>query len=259
MSEKFDELVQIVEKLRSDTGCPWDREQTRESLKDYLIEEGYEALEALNEGKPSRIMEELGDVLYQILFHAQIAREQNEFDMDELLGLAIDKMKRRHPHVFGEETADDSKAVLKRWEEIKRAEKKERKSVLDGVPGNLPALLQCYQIQKRAARVGFDWQETAQVMEKFHEETEEFREALSSGETSKIEEELGDLFFVLVNLARFVHLDPELVMKKSTEKFVRRFHRMEARIKDWHSLSVMDMDRIWNEIKLQERAENREK
>lgn len=263
MSDRFDELLDIMTTLRGKNGCPWDREQTQASIKHYLIEEAYEVIEAIDEKKPAKIAGELGDLLYQIIFHAEMAKEAEEFDIDDVLSHLIDKMKRRHPHVFGNESASDSAEVLKRWEEIKKTEQEERKSVLDGVPKNLPSLLYCYQVQKRAARVGFDWQNKDQVIEKLHEEVREFNEAVASQNAARMEDELGDILFVIVNMARFLNIDPDLMMKKSTGKFIRRFTHMEekaAQMKKegissgFQSMSLEEMDSLWEEVKKEEKT-----
>lgn len=252
----FQKLLDIMAALRSENGCPWDREQTRESLKPFLIEETYEVLEALDEGSPEKIKEELGDLLFQIVFHCQIAKEQGEFDMDDVIKKIADKMIARHPHVFGEAEFETSEEVLKQWEERKKEEGKLRESILEGIPKELPSLLRAQRLQARAARVGFDWKRVEDVIEKLEEELQEFKVALKNNKNQKeIENELGDIFFVLVNISRFVGVNPEDALRKTISKFISRFRYIEMKAKDTgKSLSDMtleEMDALWNEAKKQ--------
>ena len=270
MTKRFAELVSVMERLRGKNGCPWDREQTRESLKPFLLEEAYEVLEAIDEGDPEILKEELGDLLFQILFHSEIARERGEFGIEDVLSYTIEKMTRRHPHVFGTVPSAvrkgrrlTSKDVLARWEELKQKEKRnrKRKSVLDGVPIPLPALMRAYQLQTRASRVGFDWKELRPVWNKVREELKELEHAVDTGEDRSVRHELGDLFFALVNLARFLKLDPEETLRKSNQRFVDRFHYIEK--KTWKSrkplseMSLAEMDRLWEEAKAAEKNEGK--
>ena len=279
MSERFDQVVKIMSRLRGEGGCPWDRKQTRESLKPYLIEEAYEVLETIEAQDDPKLKEELGDVLLQVLFHAQIGREHNTFTIEDVLETLADKLIRRHPHVFGEPTdappaeisADE---VVHRWEDIKRREKADQSgngdagSALDGVPKALPALLRAYQLQVRAARVGFDWPHDltgyAQVVGKVHEELREVDDAradLAQGSSDaarrRLESEVGDLLFALVNLARFVKVNPEEALRGTANRFAARFTYMEQAAKTrGRSLSEMtltEMDRLWEEAKSAER------
>lgn len=252
----FQKLLDIMAALRSENGCPWDREQTRESLKPFLIEETYEVLEALDEGSPEKIKEELGDLLFQIVFHCQIAKEQGEFDMNDVIKKITDKMIARHPHVFGEAEFETSEEVLKQWEERKKEEGKLRESILEGIPKELPSLLRAQRLQARAARVGFDWKRVEDVIEKLEEELHEFKVALKNNKNQKeIENELGDIFFVLVNISRFVGVNPEDALRKTISKFISRFRYIEMKAKDTgKSLSDMtfeEMDALWNEAKKQ--------
>jgi len=271
MTKRFAELVSVMERLRGKNGCPWDREQTRESLKPFLLEEAYEVLEAIDEGDPEILKEELGDLLFQILFHSEIARERGEFGIEDVLSYTIEKMTRRHPHVFGTVPSAvrkgrrlTSKDVLARWEELKQKEKRnrKRKSVLDGVPIPLPALMRAYQLQTRASRVGFDWKELRPVWNKVREELKELEHAVDTGEDRSVRHELGDLFFALVNLARFLKLDPEETLRKSNQRFVDRFHYIEK--KAWRSrkplseMSLAEMDRLWEEAKAAEKKGRKE-
>ncbi len=254
MSKNFDRLVEIMESLRGEQGCPWDRKQTKDSLKPYLIEEAYEVLEALEEKDPVKLKEELGDLLYQILFHAQISKEEGEFDIEDILTAGSEKMVRRHPHVFGDKKAEDADEVLKQWEAIKKAEKgEERKSILEGIPPHLPALLRAHQLQARAARVGFDWEHADQVFSKVIEEMKEFEEAFRAKDRRGMEDELGDLLFALVNIGRFIEVNPEDALRKSISRFISRFRHIEEEIarqeKEWADVSLEEMEVLWQEAK----------
>jgi MazG family protein len=235
--EWFERLVAIQKRLRDPGGCPWDREQTHHTLRTYLIEEAYEVLDALESGDDEKFADELGDLLLQVTFHSQIASEAGRFSVSDVIRAVHEKMIRRHPHVFGEKRARDSAEVLKNWQKIKAQERQAKdavspadrlpESALDGVPRSIPATLEGLQLTKKAARTGFDWDDAAGIFEKMCEETDEVRHAVNSGDQPKIEEELGDLLFAAVNLARFLHVDPEIALKHANAKFVRRFHQME--------------------------------
>lgn len=265
MSNRFSQLVSVMGTLRGKKGCPWDREQTRKSLKPFLLEETYEVLEAIDDGDPEILKEELGDLLFQILFHAQIANERREFEIEDVLAHTIDKMTRRHPHVFGrggsslkKNRPSTSREVLARWEELKQQEKRNRKrtSVLDGVPKPLPALMRAYQLQTRATRVGFDWKEIRPVWNKVREEMKELEIAVDEGRSKRIEAELGDLFFALVNMARFLRLDPEESLRGANRRFSDRFRYMEKMAgksrKMLSEMTLTEMDRLWEEAKAAE-------
>lgn len=227
----FESLLAVMDRLRGEGGCPWDREQTRDSLKPYLIEEAYEVVEALEEGQQEAIVEELGDLLFQIVFHAQIGRERGEFTMADLLQRLTRKMVRRHPHVFGNRTVRSAKEALAQWESIKQSEAVgdgKPRSVLDGVPRSLPALLWAQRTQVKAARVGFDWNSAETAWKKVREEIGELDEALGRGDRAQMREELGDLLFSLVNVARLLDLDAEDCLRQAVQKFRRRFTEMEA-------------------------------
>lgn len=251
----FEGLVLIMETLRSENGCPWDREQTRDSLKSYLIEEAYEVLEAIDDHRSDEIKNELGDLLFQILFHAQIAKERDEFDIWAVLSAIKEKMIRRHPHVFGEDTVENSSQVLVNWERIKKGEgdSKERSSILDGVPKDLPALLRAYRLQDKASRVGFDWPNLEEVLAKVEEELRELKEALQINDLHKSEAELGDLFFSLVNLARFLHINPEGALGRTIKQFMKRFQYIEQEVekqgKRMEESDLQEMDALWNKAK----------
>lgn len=254
MSKNFDELVSVMERLRGKNGCPWDKQQTRESLKPFLIEETYEVLEAIDEKDMDKLKEELGDLLYQILFHAQISKEMGAFDIEDVLTTSREKMIRRHPHVFEEKKVDTAEEVLKNWEAIKRSEKKkERHSILDGVPVHLPALLRAHKLQSKAARVGFDWKKVDQVFLKVKEEMKEFEEAFRAKNRDRMEDELGDLLFALVNIGRFIEVNPEDALHKSISRFISRFRHIEEEIskagKKWENVSLEEMELLWQEAK----------
>lgn len=262
MSETFDALVEVMSRLRSEEGCPWDQKQSHVSLKPYLIEEAYEVIEAIDSEKPEALCEELGDLLFQVLFHSQIAKESDAFDIDLVLLTVNEKMTRRHPHVFSKERNQQeplqSQDVLARWEEIKLNEPGncERKSALDGIPKDLPPLLRAHQLQARASRVGFDWQSPEPVFEKIEEELQELREAIADKEKAEIENELGDLLFSIVNYARFMEINPEDAMRGSMRRFTERFQKVESLAKqhgdELNALTLDEMNRLWEAAKSDE-------
>ncbi len=235
--------------LRGPGGCPWDIEQTHTSLRGGLIEEAYEVVDAIDTHDDANLREELGDLLLQVVFHAQIATEEGRFDFDALTHEHCEKLIRRHPHVFGGDSCEDSTAVLKRWEEIKRAEKGGVESVLDHVSGALPALVRAEKIQKKAAKVGFDWPEVAPVFDKVREELHE----IETAPAEKVEEEIGDLLFSVVNLARKLHIDAETALHGATRKFSTRFRAIEALARErglkLEAMSLTELDRLWDEVK----------
>lgn len=250
-------------RLRGEGGCPWDRAQTIESLKPFLIEECYEVIEAIEEGEPHKVQEELGDLLFQIIFLAQIGQEQGTFDIARILGTISEKMIRRHPHVFSNDTASQPSEVLARWEEIKRMEDAEGKkgrtdgndssSVLNGIPKGLPSMTYAHRVQAKASRVGFDWPRLDEVMEKLDEEIGEFRDAVAGTDPEKIEGELGDVLFTMVNISRFLGIDPEGALRKTVRRFIERFQAMERVIiergKTMSELDMHALDLIWEEVK----------
>jgi tetrapyrrole methylase family protein/MazG family protein len=246
-----------MRRLRGPGGCPWDAEQTHESLKRYLLEECYEVFEAIDLGNPELLQEELGDLMLQPVFHAAIAEERGEFTMDDVLRTLCDKLVRRHPHVFGDQVVKSANEQVENWEKIKKAEKgEERKSALAGIPPHLPALLKAQKITEKAARVGFDWEHVDQVFAKVHEELHEFDEAMAGGDQERMEAELGDLLFAIVNLGRFLALDPEEALRKTISRFTRRFGHIEETLHQ-RGISLKDatleeMDRLWEEAKKQE-------
>ncbi len=254
----LDRLVEIMAALRSPAGCPWDRAQDSTSLKPYLLEEAYEVLEALEGGDPQKLREELGDLLFQVVFHAQLAHERGQYDIYDILTGTIAKMTRRHPHVFGSATASTSKEALQNWEEIKRQETAatHATSVLDGVPRQLPSLLRAQRLQDKAARIGFDWERIEQVWEKLEEELRELHATVAAQDRAKIEAELGDVLFSLVNVARFLEVNPDEALHKTTTKFIRRFQFIERELsrqgKTLKQATLAEMDALWEQVKRQE-------
>lgn len=250
----FDELVRIMALLRGENGCPWDKEQTHESIKKYLVEETYEVLDAIDEKNMYKLCEELGDLLLQITFHARMAEEQGSFNVYDVIKGIIEKMIRRHPHVFGAESLDTSEKVLEKWEEIKDVEKDEPRPILD-VPKNFPALYRAEKLQQKAARVGFDWPDINGAWDKVEEELKEFKEAEKNNDG--IKEELGDVLFAVVNVARFHGIDAEEALQDTNRKFIRRFSHIEEQAKSMNTelkeMSLEEMDKYWNEAKQKNR------
>ena len=225
----FDDLVNLMKTLRGPQGCPWDRKQTLPDLKPFVIEEAYEVVDAIDRDDRHALMEEVGDLILESVFIAEITREEGSFDVYDSITAIHDKLVRRHPHVFADVEANDAEQVLVNWEKLKNEERKaENKSVLSGVPAALPALLKASRLTEKAARVGFDWRRTDDVFDKLDEEIEELREAVKSGESTRIEDEIGDLLFVCANLARHARVDPGSALRRANRKFERRFRAMEA-------------------------------
>lgn len=259
----FDRLVKVIATLRKK--CPWDKEQTHETLKPYMVEEVYEAIEAIDSGDRQKLCEELGDMLLHIVMHAEMAREEKAFDINDVAKMIADKMVRRHPHVFGEKKAKKLSEIWERWEEIKKTEAgKTGKSILDSVPRSLPALYRADKVQRRAARVGFDWDKVAGALGKVREETEEIQEVLntkkgkrSRATRARLKEELGDLLFAVVNVTRKAEIDAEEALQAATSKFARRFGEIEKRAAEKgvkvKELGLKYMDRVWEEVKKNER------
>ncbi|MBI5639427.1 MAG: nucleoside triphosphate pyrophosphohydrolase [Nitrospirae bacterium] len=250
---ELNDLIKIMAALRGEKGCPWDKEQTRESLKPFIVEESYEVLEAIDEKNPEAIKEELGDLLFQVVFQCQIAKELGDFGMPEVIEQIAKKMIARHPHVFGDADYKTTEEVLVHWEAQKKREGKQRDSILDGVPRTLPSLLRAHRIQDRASRVGFDWEKVEDVLYKLDEELTEFRDALRNRKQKEIEDELGDLFFVLVNISRFVGINPEDALRKTISKFISRFRYIEMAASDQGrtlaDMTLSEMDELWDEAK----------
>ncbi len=251
----FDQLREVIAHLRAPDGCPWDREQTNESLIPKLLEEAYEVAHAVRENDDVNLREELGDVLLLVLMHAQIASERANFGAEEVITDLTAKLIRRHPHVFGEDQARDAGEVVKLWDNVKREEKRgTQKHYLTGVAEALPALMRAQKVQKKAAHVHFDWDTIADVVAKIDEELAETKEAVAAGGETEIAEEIGDLLFAVVNLARKQHLDAETLLQKATDKFVHRFNEMEDEVhaqgKQLGELGLAELDAIWNAQKL---------
>jgi len=279
----FEKLVAVQMRLRAPKGCPWDREQTHQSLRTFLIEEAYEVLDAMEAGDDAKFADELGDLLLQVLFHADIAREAGRFDVVDVIRAIHDKMIRRHPHVFGDVTAKNSAEVLRNWERIKAEERrvlaqsagknpadevggapesgKVVPSLLDGVARSLPATLEGFQLTRKASRIGFDWDSAHGVLEKVREEGDEMERALTEGDAAALEEEMGDLLFAAVNLARFLKIDPEIALKRANGKFFARFRAMEATARkggrELASLPRDEMERLWDAAKQREKRDAR--
>jgi MazG family protein len=254
LAEHFLQLLAIVDRLRSDQGCPWDREQTPTSLIPYLLEEAYEVIESIEADNHQALREELGDLLLHILLQGRMAQEQGRFTIDDSLQAITTKLIKRHPHVFGDQSPGGVPEIRQRWETAKQQEKA-RKSLLDGVPRTLPALTQARRVQEKAAAVGFDWSTTAPVWAKVNEELDELRRACETTDAAAIEEEFGDLLFSLVNLGRFLHLSPEEALRKAIAKFARRFRGIEQELarrgRRLNEASLAEMDAIWNRLRRQ--------
>lgn len=249
---EFKDLVGIMDALRSERGCPWDREQSAVTVITYLLEETHELIEAVEEGTPNKIREELGDVLFQILFLARIEKEKGTFDIYDVIAGICDKMVTRHPHVFGGAVCETSAEVLKQWDEIKKSEGRHEESSLSGIPKALPSLLRAFMVSDRASRAGFDWKDTGGVLEKLEEELREFKEAVN--DSAGIEEEIGDVLFTIVNVARFVQVNPEEALRKAVNRFTGRFQHMEQtikrrNIKSFRDMTAAEMDALWEEAK----------
>lgn len=251
IGRKFERLVDIMRTLRGPKGCPWDKEQTHQSISSYLLEEAYEALEAIDSGDTDDIREELGDLLLQIVFHAQMADETGKTNIGEIVDGISNKLIGRHPHVFGDKKVKSSWNVLQNWEKIKKEEGK--KSLLGGVPKTLPALLKAYRIGQKASHVGFDWQDAEGALDKIEEEARELHEAKKSGKKASVEHEYGDLLLILANLGRFLKIDPETALRKATARFTGRFNWMEKKIAEqgleMQKLSAKEWDNLWEEAK----------
>jgi tetrapyrrole methylase family protein / MazG family protein len=269
----FERLVKLQARLRAPNGCPWDVEQTHLTLRTYLIEEAYEVLEALESGDDAKFAEELGDLLLQVVFHAQIATDQRRFTAADVVREIHQKMVRRHPHVFGEHRAKNAKEVLKNWEQIKADERRAKNaeqgiaeaedpeapaSLLEGIPHTLPAVMQGFQLTRRASRIGFDWENVDGVIEKLHEELGELRKAQNTQAAEQIEDEIGDVLFAAVNLARFLKVDPEIALKRTNAKFTSRFREMERLARDTGrklaDVPREEMESLWDQAKMLERA-----
>ncbi len=264
MSKSFDELVLVMKRLRAPGGCPWDAEQTYQSLSRYLLEEAYETFDAIHAagetGDTTHLTEELGDVLLQVVFHSTIAAERGDFTIDDVAAGIAKKLVLRHPHVFGDKKLESAEAVLDNWDELKANERavsgkveKAHESLLDEVPVHFPALLEGLKLTKKAAKVGFDWENIEQIFEKVSEEIEELKEAIRKNDRENIDEEIGDLLFTVINLARKLDVEPETALKKTNRKFRRRFAHVENGIKasgkTLEDADLAEMDGFWNQAK----------
>jgi tetrapyrrole methylase family protein/MazG family protein len=255
MGKELDRFIDIVARLRAPDGCPWDREQTSKSLLSSLIEESYEFFEAVDSGDRAKMREELGDLLLQVILHAQIADDEGAFNLEDVARAISEKIIRRHPHVFGDAKVDSSKDVVHNWEKIKRTETshRERTSLVDGIPEALPALLRAEKVQRRVARMGFDWTDMKPVLDKVEEEFGEFRRAVETNDHPHAEEELGDILFALVNVARHRDICAEDALRATARKFARRFRYIEDRFretgKDINAATLEEMDAFWVESK----------
>ena len=253
--DSFCKLIKTADTLMGDNGCPWDKVQTRESLKPYLVEETYEVLEALDANDPEKIKDELGDLLYQILFHSKISSLKGEFNFRDVINNLNEKMVRRHPHVFKEGELNTPDQVVEQWEEIKRNEKNQvsQKSILDSIPINLPSLLRAQKIQKKAAKEGFDWERINDVFDKLDEEIAEFKEAVLKKKNEDIQNEIGDIIFVITNIAKFYKIDAEEALRSTNNKFIKRFQYIEQKIeekgKTLKGSNLQEMERYWQEAK----------
>jgi tetrapyrrole methylase family protein / MazG family protein len=253
MGKELDRFVDIVARLRAPGGCPWDREQNNKSILSCLLDEAYEFFEAVDENDNHKMCEELGDLLLQVVLHAQITKDEGRFDLEDVAEEIADKLIRRHPHVFGDATVGSSNEVIHNWERIKKGEKAHRKYLVDDIPETLPALFKAEKIQRRVAKAGFDWKDITPVLDKVEEEFREFREALLKGDHKNAEEELGDILFALVNVGRHKRISAEDALRVTIKKFARRFRYIEDRYneqgKDIHKAPLEEMDRYWEESK----------
>jgi tetrapyrrole methylase family protein / MazG family protein len=264
--EKFTRLIELIAQLRAPNGCPWDREQTHDSLKPMLIEEAYETLEAIDERDDEELIGELGDILLQVVFHSQIGIEENRFDISSVIERVSSKMIHRHPHVFGDDTSQTSEEVLRNWEAIKEAEREAKgkslaeESMLDSVSKNFPALIEAFQMTTKVSRVDFDWQNVGEVLEKLDEEVQELKHEIEKDSTNHraVAEEVGDLLFVAVNVARLLGVDPESALKASNRKFRRRFRYIEDRLRVQGRKPAdsdhIEMNKYWDEAKAKEKT-----
>ena len=256
MKKKFDDLVELTKYLRGPEGCPWDKEQDLLSLRSYIIEEAYEVVQAIESGEKEDIIEEFGDLLHQVVFASQIAIDEDKFSIDDVVDQLHNKLVRRHPHVFGEKKAKDAEEAVKTWHSQKLKEKSRKHKLLD-IPRSMPALLRAQRVGEKASQVGFDWDNIRDVLTKVKEEVAEIEEELSKGDKGKPEQEWGDLFFAVVNLARHLKIEGETVAHQSTEKFIVRFGQVEEKAKEkgkmLTEMSLDEMDALWDEVKYGEK------
>jgi len=257
MKDKFTKLVEIVKTLRSPDGCPWDREQDLFSIKNHFLEEAFELVDALDNEDIENIREELGDIIFHVVFHSVMAEEEGRFSLDHVLDEINEKLIRRHPHVFGDMGSIDTEEVLINWEKIKDQEKKaKRKSVLDDIPNSFPSMQKSIKMQERVRKVGFDWPDMKECMEKVDEEICEFKEAVQKGSHAEIEHEMGDMFFALINLSRFLNINPDEALRKANNRFTSRFQHIEKSLQDRgissEEATLEEMEALWQEAKKME-------
>lgn len=262
-ADSFEALLELMATLRGDEGCPWDRRQTAKTLKPYVIEEAHEVIEAIDSGDPARVRDELGDLLFQVVFQARIGEENDQFTTADVCAAIVDKMRRRHPHVFGDQRFESADEVHTNWEQLKARERKEQhedQSVLAGVPSSMPALTRAFRLSDKAAKVGFDWPDIGGVLAKVHEETDELAAELG-GSTRKLEHEYGDLLFALANMGRFIDIHPEEALRAANERFIQRFHHIEQDLAGrgvaWEDASLDEMEALWQLAKLKEQDRDR--
>lgn len=257
--EAFGRLIELIGTLRSENGCPWDRKQTPQSMHHYILEEYHEMVDALNRGVPAEIADEMGDLIFLVIFVAYVLQQQGVASLTEVLEGVTEKMERRHPHVFGDVKVSSADEVVDNWTKIKASEEniRRRESILDGVPRSLPALSRAQKLARRAAKVGFDWTRPEEVFHKVDEELAEFKEAVSQGSRGEIREELGDLLFVIVNAARHLEVNAETALDETSDKFERRFRHIEKGLSDrgttLEQASLAEMDELWDEAKREEK------
>jgi len=257
MDKKFLRLIEIVKTLRSPEGCPWDREQNLYSIKNDFLEEAFELVDALDKKDEANVREELGDVIFHVVFHSVMAEEEGRFDINSVLDEINEKLVRRHPHVFGDMKVNGSDEVSAQWDKIKAEEKSDkRKSILDDIPAKFPSMQRCLKIQQRVKKVGFDWDDVKDCMLKVDEEFSEFKEASAGGDKKEMEHEMGDLLFSIVNAARFMKIDPDEALRKANNRFIRRFNHIERRLEEMNSsceeASLKEMEELWQEAKSNE-------
>jgi tetrapyrrole methylase family protein / MazG family protein len=257
MKKRFEDVVELSKYLRSPKGCPWDRDQTLKTLRSFILEEAYEVIQAIEMNDTEELKEELGDLLYQVIFVSQICGEEGKFDVEDVVRELYYKLVRRHPHVFGEEKAKDAEEAVKRWHGEKMKEKTRKRNLLE-IPRSMPALLRAQRVGEKASQVGFDWEKTSDVIEKVKEELEELQRAIEDAKQDSIEKEWGDLIFSLVNLGRFLKLDAEVSAHRAIDGFIERFHRIEVRAKErgktLSELTLKEMDELWEEVKKENQA-----
>jgi tetrapyrrole methylase family protein/MazG family protein len=255
----LDDLIEIMAKLRGNPGCPWDKSQTHETLKPFLVEEAYEVIDAIDRKSKEDLVEELGDLLLQIVFHSRLAQEREDFEIGDVIEGVCNKMIRRHPHIFGDITVEGTDEVLKNWEDIKLEEKdmKTEAQSMMSLPETLPALMKAFKVQEKAARVGFDWDDVSGAFDKVYEELDELKEVYNDRNSDKIREEMGDLIFACVNIARFLEVEPELALKDAVKKFIRRFNYVEVEAaksdRNLQEMNLQEMDILWEQSKNHEK------